>query len=424
MNESERLVAVRRYNILDTPPDGAFDRITAIAARLLKVPIAIISIVDHDRIWFKSRHGINVRQVDRDLGLCASCILQEEAWIIGDAKTDVRSLANPLVTGDAGIQSYLGVPLRTHDGFNLGTLCVLDVVPRTATTEEVALLTDLTAVVMDQLELRLSARRALADFHEELLKRELREDHIKGLLRELAHRTKNLLAVVLSTARHTAPEDARAKEYSDALFGRVQGLSRTHDLIAEEDWRGANLEELASRQIGDQPRVGLTGPHVSVTPAAAQHIGMALHELAINAARHGALSSGEGSVSLMWEFAERAPSQKWLRMTWREWDGPPVIPPTRKGFGHLVLERLAPEGLGGEAVLSFAQEGVVWSCETPSSRICSEFALSRLCTCAAARLEREYLPPNYSDQHRHHLLKVGDDEGIGYRSRAWRRRTD
>ena len=365
MKESERLAAVRRYNILDTPPDGAFDRITAIAARLLKVPIAIISIVDHDRIWFKSKHGIDVPQVDRDLGLCASCILQEDAWIVGDAKTDVRALANPLVAGDAGIQFYLGIPLRTHDGFNLGSLCVLDTVPRSATSEDIAILTDLAAVVMDELELRLSARRALADFHEELARRELREDHIKGLLRELAHRTKNLLAVVLSTARHTVPSDTRAQEYAEALGGRIEGLARTHDLIAEADWRGANLEELASRQLSDRSRVELAGPHVTVTPAAAQHIGMALHELAANATRHGALASGEGSASFIWELAERAPSQTWLRMIWRERGGPPVIPPARKGFGHLVLERLAPEGLGGEAVLSFAREGVTWSCETP-----------------------------------------------------------
>ena len=369
MTEFERLAAVRRYNILDTPPDGAFDRITAIAARLLKVPIAIISIVDHDRIWFKSRYGIDALQVDRDLGLCASCILQEDAWIVGNAKTDVRALANPLVAGDAGIRFYLGIPLRSHDGFNLGTLCVLDTVPRTTTGEDVAHLTDLAAVVMDEFELRLSARRALADFHAELVKRELREDHIKGLMRELAHRSKNLLAVVLSTARHTVLPDARVKEYADGLAGRVQGLARTHDLIADEDWRGANLEELATRQIGEQSRVELSGPNVTVTPAAAQHIGMALHELASNAARYGALSSDGGSVSFTWQFADRAPSNKWLWMTWRERDGPPVLSPARKGFGHLVLERLAPEGLGGEAVLSFSPEGVIWSCETPSSRI-------------------------------------------------------
>jgi two-component sensor histidine kinase len=369
VTEAQRLGAVRRYDILDTPPDGAFDRITAITARLLNVPIAIVSIVDHDRIWFKSRHGIDIQQVDRDLGLCASCILQADPWIVGNARTDVRVLANPLIAGDAGIQFYLGIPLHTQDGFNLGTLCVLDVVPRTATTEDVAHLTDLAAVVMDELELRLSARRALADFQAELVKRELREGQIKGLLRELAHRSKNLLAVVLSTVRHTVPPDARAKEYADGLAGRVQGLARTHDLVAEEDWRGANLEELASRQIGEQSRVELAGPDVTVTPAAAQHIGMALHELASNAARYGALSSDAGRASFTWQFTDRAPSQKWLRMTWRERDGPPVVPPARKGFGHLVLERLAPEGLGGEAVLSFAPEGVNWSFETPSSRI-------------------------------------------------------
>ena len=369
MTEFERLAAVRRYNILDTPPDGAFDRITAIAARLLKVPIAIISIVDHDRIWFKSKHGVDFHQIDRDLGLCASCILQDDVWIVSNAKTDVRALANPLVAGEARIQFYLGIPLRTHDGFNLGTLCVLDVVPRAAAKDDISQLTDLAAVVMDELELRLSARRALVDFHEELARRELREDHIQRLLRELAHRSKNLLAVVLATVRHTAPQDAQAREYAGALTGRVQGLAWTHDLIAEEDWRGANLKELASRQIGEQSRVELAGPEITITPVAAQHIGMALHELAANAARHGALSSGKGRVSFIWKLEDRPPSQRWLQLTWSERGGPTVMPPARKGFGHLVLERLAPEGLGGIALLSFAKDGVVWSCETPASRI-------------------------------------------------------
>jgi two-component sensor histidine kinase len=192
---------------------------------------------------------------------------------------------------------------------------------------------------MDELELRLSARRALADFHEELLRRELREDHIKGLLRELAHRTKNLLAVVLSTARHTVPADARETQaYADALAGRIEGLARTHDLIAEEDWRGANLGELASRQVGDWSRVELAGPHVTVTPAAAQHIGMALHELVSNAVRHGALSSGGGSVSFTWKVAEHAPSQTWLHMTWREWGGAPWV---ARPFFHLRQKALS-----------------------------------------------------------------------------------
>src|SRR3546814_569788 len=101
-NEAQRLDAVRRYDILDTPPDGTFDRVTALAADLLSVPISIISIVDEDRIWFKSHHGIDTGQIDRGPGLCASAILHEDPWILTDASRDVRSLANPLVASEFG----------------------------------------------------------------------------------------------------------------------------------------------------------------------------------------------------------------------------------------------------------------------------------------------------------------------------------
>lgn len=160
-DEAERLAAVRRYDILDTPPDGAFDRVTAVAARIFGVPIAIVSIVDADRIWFKSHHGLDVEEIGRDPGLCASAILQDRPWLVADARKDPRTLANPLVAGEFGLQFYAGVPLRTHDGFNLGTLCVIDRSPRNVTADEVATLGDLAAVVMDEIELRLSATRTL-----------------------------------------------------------------------------------------------------------------------------------------------------------------------------------------------------------------------------------------------------------------------
>jgi sigma-B regulation protein RsbU (phosphoserine phosphatase) len=158
VNEPERLAAVRRYDILDTPPDGAFERITALAARLLNVPISIVSIVDRDRIWFKSHHGLEVEQIDRQPGLCASAILQDGPWLVADAASDPRTLTNPLVAGDFGLRFYAGVPLTTHDGYNLGTLCVIDHEPRAISEDEVATLTDLATLVMDELELRLSAR--------------------------------------------------------------------------------------------------------------------------------------------------------------------------------------------------------------------------------------------------------------------------
>ncbi|AFZ20020.1 ATP-binding response regulator [Allocoleopsis franciscana] len=157
--ETERLNALRRYEILDTPPDGAFDRITSIAARLFKVPIAIVSLVDSDRIWFKSHHGLDVEQIERTPGLCASAILSDEIYAITDASKDLRSLTNPLVVGEMGLRFYAAAPLRTHDGHNLGTLCVIDQKSRSISSEEMSILTDLAAVIMDEIELRLGAKK-------------------------------------------------------------------------------------------------------------------------------------------------------------------------------------------------------------------------------------------------------------------------
>ncbi len=157
-NEGQRIAAVHRYDVLDTPPDGTFDRITALAARVLRVPFAIVSIVDTDRIWFKSHHGLDVDQVERGPGLCASAILHNEPWVVTDAALDPRTLANPLVAGEFGLRFYAGIPLTTHDGHNLGTLCVLDREPRAVTDEELATLTDLAALVMDEMEVRRAVR--------------------------------------------------------------------------------------------------------------------------------------------------------------------------------------------------------------------------------------------------------------------------
>jgi serine/threonine protein kinase len=160
-DENARMEAVHRYDLLDTPPDGTFDRITALAARVLHTPIAIVSVVDTDRIWFKSHHGLEIDEITRDPGLCASAILNDEPWIIENAQRDPRALANPLVAGDFGLQFYAGVPLTTWDGYNLGTLCVLDFEPRTISDDEIATLEDLAAMVMRELELRREAQRTL-----------------------------------------------------------------------------------------------------------------------------------------------------------------------------------------------------------------------------------------------------------------------
>ena len=165
--EQERIKSLKKYDILDTPPDGSFDRITKLAAKLLDVPIAIVTLVDTDRIWFKSRYGLDVQQIGRDPGLCASAILSDDLYEVDDALTDPRTLANPLVASEFGLRFYAAVPLKVRDGYNLGTLCVIDKQPRHLTELQKETLQYLADILIDQLELRLSARTA--NYHQNQL---------------------------------------------------------------------------------------------------------------------------------------------------------------------------------------------------------------------------------------------------------------
>ncbi len=159
VNEQQRLTALRRYDLLDTPTEPAFDRMTELAAVLFKVPVSLITLVDFDRIWFKSHYGVMLTEIERDAGLCASAIFSNEVYHVASAATDPRTQSNPLVTGSFGLRFYAAAPLRTHDGFNLGTLCVIDTKPRPLSIDEALYLKNLAAVIMDMLEFRLMARR-------------------------------------------------------------------------------------------------------------------------------------------------------------------------------------------------------------------------------------------------------------------------
>lgn len=281
-NEPDRLAAVQRYDILDTPPDGAFDRITAIAARRFNVPISIVSIVDEDRIWFKSHHGLEVEEVGRAPGLCASAILGNEPWIVTDAKRDPRTLANPLLAGSFGLRFYAGVPLTTHDGYNLGTLCVIAREPRPVRDDEIEDLRDLASVVMDQLELRLAARRAVAQA--DLMAREIEHRVMNSLqfvaaVLALQARSSNSQEVIaaLGTAADRVAAVARVHRHfqSDDLSELVPCLSHLHKLC----------EELSA--IADVP-IEAHGPEVLVPRKHMQSIGLMVNELVTNAAKHGA----------------------------------------------------------------------------------------------------------------------------------------
>ncbi|WP_281801223.1 sensor histidine kinase [Methylocystis echinoides] len=205
----------------------------------------------------------------------------------------------------------------------------------------------------------------------DVTERKMREQHVRVLLRELVHRSKNLLAVVQAMSRQTAAGAVSVEEFQRKFSARLQALSMAHDLLVSQDWRGASMHDLVRAQMAyclDVSRETLSehatinGPKIMLKPEAAQNIGLALHELATNALSYGALSRPEGSISLNWGF-----SNERLNIEWRESGGPALAMPPREGFGHKVVKRLVAMALDGEATLSFPPDGLVWTLSIPAS---------------------------------------------------------
>jgi GAF domain-containing protein len=190
-NEKKRLRVLWQYEILDSVPEEVFDDLTELAARICEAPIALITLVDEDRQWFKSKVGVTVKETSRDISFCSHAITQSELFIVPDATLDDRFAQNPLVISDPQIRFYAGAPLVTPDGHALGTLCVIDKVPRELRLEQKQALRVLARHVMTQLELRRRSRE-LIHIHKECeqIKRDL--EKAKGDLakarRELSQR--------------------------------------------------------------------------------------------------------------------------------------------------------------------------------------------------------------------------------------------
>ena len=197
------------------------------------------------------------------------------------------------------------------------------------------------------------------------------EKHMRVVMRELSHRTKNQLAVIMAMVRLTESSTTNAAVLQSELIERLQSLSASHDLLVAEDWTGAPLEGIARAVL--QPFVGSSsdvlecgGPSVTVNAVAVQNLGLALHELATNAAKYGALSTRDGRVRLTWSFEPDDKGQRRLILDWSERNGPPVQQPTIKGFGHVVIERFAPQALNADVVYEFPREGVHWTIAIPT----------------------------------------------------------
>lgn len=210
----------------------------------------------------------------------------------------------------------------------------------------------------------------------DITERKMREQHVRVLLRELVHRSKNLLAVVQAMSRQTAAGSPSVEEFQRKFSARLQALSMAHDLLVSQDWRGASMHDLVRAQMAYcldvakdsvSEHAKIEGPKIMLKPEAAQNIGLALHELATNALSYGALSRPEGRISLNWGFENGR-----LNVEWRESGGPALAMPPKEGFGHKVIKRLVAQALDGEASMSFPPDGLIWTLSIPES-----FAMKR-----------------------------------------------
>jgi PAS domain S-box-containing protein len=208
----------------------------------------------------------------------------------------------------------------------------------------------------------------------DITERKQREDHIHYLLRELTHRSKNIMAIVQAMARQTVAEALSARDFEEKFSARLQGFAYSHDLLLKENWQGVAIDELVRSQLGAfadliGSRVEIKGPNLLLTPEATQNLGLALHELSINAAKHGALSTPAGSVLVHWSTFATDSGETQFLLSWSEMNGPEVRPPRHKGFGQLVLERMLPRALDADVRLDFAEGGVKWSITMPGRYI-------------------------------------------------------
>jgi PAS domain S-box-containing protein len=207
----------------------------------------------------------------------------------------------------------------------------------------------------------------------DVTERKAAEDHIQFLMHEISHRSKNLLMVIQSIARRTARTAGSMEEFERRFERRLQGLAASHDVLVRENWHGAPLADLVRQQLVPfveihSSRFELAGPDVVITAEAAQAIGLAIHELATNAIKYGALSAPAGKVSVSWTLDGSGA----LSLSWTEQGGPPVSPPSRKGFGHVVVGEMVERSLNGKVVMEFAGDGLKWRVLIPAGNLVSD----------------------------------------------------
>jgi len=366
--EADRFAALESYRILDTPREQDFDDLAQIASQVCGTPIAVVNLVGTTRQWFKAEVGLGVRETPLETSFCGQAILAADIMIIPDATKDTRFDCNPLVTGEPGLRFYAGALLKTPDGLPIGTMCVLDFEPRQLDEHQIRTLKLLARQAMTQLELR----KSLAEKEAAIREQEAAAEQQRLLTFELKHRMKNTLAMVLAIANQTIRSGVSVEDARSTFAARLGALSKAQDILTQSTWTQASVRDVVYSALaphgGDGGRFTFEGPDVGLSSRCSLGLSLALHELATNAAKYGALSNDVGIVEIIWSV-DRTVSPPAFSFQWAERSGPLVSPPTREGFGSRIIERFLASYFHGTATLSYSPTGVVLSLSAPLSAL-------------------------------------------------------
>lgn len=358
MSEQDRLAALEATNLLDSEAEERFDRLTRLASNALGTEVALISLIDANRQWFKSAQGTQLRETPREQAFCDHAIRNDNVMVVPNAINDERFVENPLVTAGPKIRFYAGAPLITKSGQALGTLCVIDSKPRNDFTEaDKQVLEDIAASVMTEIEV--------------VRQKQLVED-LSVVNEELRHRMGNMYAHVSALISMMGRNETDKDMLVRRLREKITTLGQTQALLATHKWASVPMSELVKTTLepfinaSNKTRLKIqSDDDFDVSPRGAFIMTLMLSELGTNAVKHGALGPREGKLNVAWNLGEE------IKLNWHEYLDEGRSGDIGQGFGSQILQRIVPMDLQGQAKYELSDKGLMYEVTAKPDRLCA-----------------------------------------------------
>ncbi len=354
IQEERRLRLLRATDLLDSERQERFDRFTRLASAVTGCPIALISLVDADRQWFKSKIGLEVDETPREVAFCDHTIRQRLPLVVTDAAADPRFADNPLVTEPPHLRFYAGAPLWLTPEQCIGSLCVLDTEPRDGLpADKLDALVDLASTLVREIRARIGAHEDLARLADQ-----------EVVIAELKHRMGNMYSNISALIRHSDGAGPQREHFVEEIQQRIDMMAHAQRRLAERDFRSADLAGLVSDAVrdfgakaggGGGDRIRLKGIPVNVNARGAMSVALMINELGTNALKHGALSRDGGEIEVDW-----GPEGDRFVLSWTEHGGRTEPSSDRRGFGSILLRQIIPQDLSGELETGYADSGLYY----------------------------------------------------------------